>query len=363
MSEQTSRAFGFEGTWREFAPIAFTNLLLTIVTLGVYRFWATTRTRKYLWSRTRFIDERLEWTGTGKELIIGFLIVFVAFGVPFLFLQFGVQAMILQGYAGAAGIFGLLAFAGIFYLTGVARMRMLRYRLSRTWWHGIRGGSDDKGWAYGWSYVWRNIVGWMAFGLLIPWAMSTLWNDRWRSMSFGPHRFHSSIMPGQIFRRFLLFYLLPFIIFVVMIAVIFTGGLALAGLDAGMEQESPAPSAFGMLVAALFSLLLYGIIGLVALAYYSKFFRVAVSSMSLSTLDFHFSARTKDWLKLILGDIALVLLTLGIGVIFLSYRHWKFFIDHLDASGEISMSSLTQSTTNAPGQGEGLADAFDIGAI
>ena len=26
-------AFVFEGNWREFAPIAFTNLLLTIVTL------------------------------------------------------------------------------------------------------------------------------------------------------------------------------------------------------------------------------------------------------------------------------------------------------------------------------------------
>lgn len=65
-------AFVFEGTWREFAPIAFTNLLLTIVTLGIYRFWATTRERQYLWSRSRFIDEHLEWTGLGKELFFGF---------------------------------------------------------------------------------------------------------------------------------------------------------------------------------------------------------------------------------------------------------------------------------------------------
>ena len=66
-------AFAFSGTWREYAPIAFTNLLLIIVTLGIYRFWATTRTRQYLWSRTRFVDERLEWAGTGLELFIGFL--------------------------------------------------------------------------------------------------------------------------------------------------------------------------------------------------------------------------------------------------------------------------------------------------
>ena len=85
--------------------------------------------------------------------------------------------------------------------------------------------------------------------------------------------------------------------------------------------------------------------------------------MSLSTLKFSFGARAKDWFKLILGDIGLVLVTLGVGAIFLSYRHWKFFVTHLDATGEISLSELTQSATAAPGQGEGLADAFDFGAI
>ena len=361
MSEQKERAFGFEGTWRDYAPIAFSNLLLIIVTLGVYRFWATTRTRRYLWSRTRFIDEPLEWTGTGVELLVGFLLVLVLFGIPFVFLQLIGQGLILQGYPGiAAGLF-LAAFGTIFYLTGVARLRMLRYRLSRTWWHGIRGGSDNRGWAYGWSYVWRTTVGWLALGLLIPWSMTTLWNDRWNAMSFGPFPFRATAMPGQVFRRFLLFYLLPFIIFAAVVAAISFGAGALlmsGSLDPDLSQ-GPA----GFLLGALVILLIYGAIGLVALAYYSKFFRIAVSSMTLSGLDFSFSARTKDWIKLILGDIALVVLTLGVGLVFLSYRHWKFFITHLDASGEISMSQLTQSTTAAPGQGEGLADAFDMAAI
>ncbi|MBU0557477.1 MAG: DUF898 domain-containing protein [Alphaproteobacteria bacterium] len=364
MNDQTDQAFGFEGSWREFAPIAFTNLLLTIVTLGVYRFWATTRTRRYLWSRTRFIDERLEWTGTGLELLIGFLIVLVLFGIPFLFLNFGMQAMVLRGQAPLAGALGTLSFAVIFYLAGVARLRMLRYRLSRTWWHGIRGGSNDKGWAYGWSYVWRNIVGWMALGLLIPWSMTSLWNDRWNAMSFGPHRFRAAAMPGQIFRRFLLFYIVPFLLLLLGIYAGVQGAFyefKPASSDAGGDS-SPFPVAL-LLFFFLIALFFYIVLPLIALAYYAKFFRVAVSSMSLSTLDFQFSARTKDWLKLILGDIALVVLTLGIGLIFLSYRHWKFFIVHLDASGEISLSALTQSSTDAPGQGEGLADAFDIGAI
>lgn len=361
MSEQDTRAFGFEGTWREFAPIAFTNLLLIIVTLGIYRFWATTRTRKYLWSRTRFIDERLEWTGTPIELLIGFLIVLVLFGIPLFFINFGMQAMVLQGQAALAGTLGVLAFSAIFYLYGVARLRMLRYRLSRTWWHGIRGGSDTKGWAYGWSYVWRSILGWMSLGLLVPWSMTSLWNDRWNAMSFGSHSFHSAAMPGQIFRRFLLFYLLPFILFIAILIAGFMGGGMLMTIGQMDPQTGPTP-AF-VLFAFVLVILIYGLIGLVALAFYAKFFRVAIGSLTLHTLEFDFNARTKDWVKLILGDIALVIGTLGIGYMFLSYRHWKFFITHLDAGGEISLSALTQSTTAAPGQGEGLADAFDMGAI
>ena len=61
-------AFQFNGNWAAFGKIALTNLLLTVVTLGIYRFWATTRERKYLWSETRFIDDRLEWTGTGPRI-------------------------------------------------------------------------------------------------------------------------------------------------------------------------------------------------------------------------------------------------------------------------------------------------------
>lgn len=85
-------AFGFSGSWREYAPIAFTNLLLTIVTLGIYAFWARARTRRYLWSRTRFIDDRLHWTGTGLELFLGYLLAIVLFFVPA-----GLLNLLLQG--------------------------------------------------------------------------------------------------------------------------------------------------------------------------------------------------------------------------------------------------------------------------
>lgn len=352
--------FAFSGNWRDYAPIAFTNLLLTIVTLGLYRFWATTRTRKYLWAHTRFIDDQLEWTGTGKELFVGFLMVLLLIGLPFLFIQFGAQALILQGRPGLAGILTFASVILILYMVGLARFRALRYRLSRSWWHGIRGGSDDQGFGYGLSYLWKSAVGSLAAGLMIPWSMMSLWNERWNKMSFGPHMFESAGDYRPVFKRFLLFYLFPFILFAIFGIFFVIVGPTFARADGA----NPNALSFGAIVTTIFFIVaIYGLFGLIALAFYAKFFREAVDGLSLAGLNFHFYAKTKEWLLLFLGDIALVICTLGIGAIFLQYRHWKFFVTHMGCTGEIYTDELTQSQTKTARHGEGLLDAFDVGAF
>ena len=355
-------AFGFSGTWREYAPIAFTNLLLTIVTLGIYSFWARARTRRYLWSRTRFIDDRLEWTGTGLELFIGYLLAIVFFLVPLGVLNFILQGVIMRGHPGAAALGGLTIYLGLIYLVGVARFRALRYRLSRTFWHGIRGGSDVQGFDYGLQYLWRTIVGTLALGLLIPWSMTTLWNRRWNQMSFGPMQFEAEADWRPVFKRFLLFYLWPILLFV---------GAIIIGVFAAMTGAAaarPDPSAGGafaavILFGVLFVLVFYGILGLIALAFYAAFFREGIGKLRLGELQFGFEARTRDWVWLMLGNIGLVIVTLGIGYIFVVYRNWTFFVRHAQAYGDVRLDQLTQSTTREPGQGEGLLDAFDVGAF
>jgi uncharacterized membrane protein YjgN (DUF898 family) len=353
LEEDAASAFGFDGTWREFAPIAFTNLLLTIVTLGFYRFWATTRERQYLWSRTRFVDERLEWAGKGLELFIGFLLVLVLFGGPYFILTFVAQALVLRGQGGLAAFLTLGCLVVIFYLYGLARYRALRYRLSRTHWRGIRGGSDDPGFGYGLTHMWKTVVGYLPLGLAVPWSMTSLWNDRWNKLSFGPFAFETDAAPSGLMGRYLLFYLAPIVLFVLF------GVLGAAGLSTG-GSEGVAGVIIG---AALAILVFYVVLGIIALAFYALYFREVVGATRWRDLEFAFNASTRDWLVLFLGNIALVVCTLGIGAIFLSYRHWKFFITHMEATGEILLDELTQSQTKMSIQGEGLLDAFDVGAI
>jgi uncharacterized membrane protein YjgN (DUF898 family) len=350
-ADMPASAFTFTGNWREFLPIALTNLLLTVVTLGIYRFWAKARERRYLWSRTHFIDDHLEWTGTGKEMFIGFLVVMVVLLPLFLVIQFGVQAMMMRGEVGPAILLMLLIYGGIFYLIGVGQFRALRYRLSRTWWHGIRGGSFQPGWSYGFKFMWKTVVGYGLLGFLVPWTMTSLWNDRWNEMSFGPHRIEASADTDGLFGRWMLIYLAPLVGF---------GGVLILGMGVGESTGSPGA---GFAAAAFGALFVYVLIGIASLAYYAAFYRSAVSATTFGGLGFEFTARTLDWFKLVLGNIALVVVTLGVGFVFVAYRNWAFFVRHMEASGEINLDDLIQSRTASTSDAEGLADAFDIGAI
>jgi uncharacterized membrane protein YjgN (DUF898 family) len=351
-------AFAFTGTWRDYLPIALSNLLLTIVTLGVYRFWAKARERRYLWSHTRFIDDRLEWTGTGREMFVGFLIAMLLFGPAFLFIRFGAQALVLRGHPLLAGLLFALTYVFLLYVFGLARFRGLRYRLSRTYWHGIRGGSDESGLVYGWSSVWKTLVGYLAFALLVPWAAVRLWSERWSAMSFGPHRFESRAFAGPLMLRWLLLLFSPIMLVVIILLVGFVAADAI-GFGAGRLPPPAAIVVTGVVLVAG----VYFLIGLIGLFYYAAFYRQVLGGLSLGGLDFEFDARSKDWLLLFLGDIALIVCTLGLGICFLGYRHWAFLIRHLGATGEVDLASLTQSHTRAPREAEGFADAFDLGAI
>lgn len=349
-------AFAFTGTWQEYLPIALTNLLLTVVTLGIYRFWAKARERQYLWSRTRLADDHLEWTGTGKEMFLGFLMVLLGL-IPVIALLF-LAGYLFTGNAIAKLLGGLLflgVYGGMFYLAGVAVLRALRYRLSRTYWHGIRGGSDDGGWGYGWEYMWRTWLTAIAMFIPLPWAQTRLWNARFNKMSFGQHRFHADATAEGLFMRWLLVY-------AIVAAAIAVLVLVAARMQGASEAELAAVASSLALILFLF-VAFYVLLPLAALAYFAAYYRRVAEATSIAGLRFRFSARTRDWLLLFLGHVGLIIVTLGIGALFIAYRNYSFAVRHLDLDGEIDVAALAQSSTRAPNDAEGLADAFDIGAF
>ena len=74
--------------------------LLELVTLGFYRFWLATDMRRHLWSHTSVDGDAPEYTGTAKELLIGFLFA-LAILVPIYLAYFfiGLEAELYQAFA------------------------------------------------------------------------------------------------------------------------------------------------------------------------------------------------------------------------------------------------------------------------
>ncbi|MFX4221006.1 MAG: DUF898 family protein [Thalassobaculum sp.] len=130
------------GTW----PLIRRHLLnvgLMILTLGLYRFWAITVMRQILWRRIRFAGQPLEYTGTGIEIFLGFLRVFLIIllplGIIFVLIELALERELPTANADAIEFIDLAYFVIVLVLIEMGRFLSWRYRISRTRWRGIRG--------------------------------------------------------------------------------------------------------------------------------------------------------------------------------------------------------------------------------
>lgn len=143
------------------------NLGLTIVTLGIYRFWARAALRRYWWSTVVIDGDPLEYTGTGGELFMGFL-AFLAVMTPFGIL-YGLVVALANSPAAKAAVVAVIYIFVLFVLVPVALFRARRYRLSRTRWRGIRGGMAGSTGRFLWIAVLGLFVTAITAGIAAPW--------------------------------------------------------------------------------------------------------------------------------------------------------------------------------------------------
>ncbi len=110
--------FYFEKRNGPLFKLFFKNLLLTVVTFGVYFFWARVAMTKYIYNHLSFGKRAFDYHATGKEQFIGFLkgiAIFGALATAFLFLMkiSAMVAMILTPFIYIGAIFILAPFVMI----------------------------------------------------------------------------------------------------------------------------------------------------------------------------------------------------------------------------------------------------------
>ncbi|WP_299723037.1 DUF898 family protein [uncultured Tateyamaria sp.] len=152
--------------------------LLTLVTLGIYRFWAKTRIRKYIWSATTGDGDSFEYTGTGLEKFLGFLVAIVILAIYLGIVQMALFFFGLNLFVDPQTQGQELAQIGAIYLTLLAvlplmlfaQYRARRYKMARSRWRGIRFGMENGAWGFAARALGYYLLNAITLGLLNPLA-------------------------------------------------------------------------------------------------------------------------------------------------------------------------------------------------
>ncbi|HZU82225.1 MAG TPA: DUF898 family protein [Polyangiaceae bacterium] len=153
----------YRGTGAGLFVLAAKNLLLTLVTLGVYMPWARTERRKYLWQNIEVGGHRLRYHGTGRELLVGYLKVLAGYAV---FIGVPLAARLIDPKL--ALVCQIVLALGVFLIIPVAIYGAFRYRLGRTSLRNIRFGLDAGLRQFWSSYVLGYLLVIVTFGLYAP---------------------------------------------------------------------------------------------------------------------------------------------------------------------------------------------------
>ena len=304
------RRFAFHGDGGKLFGIVVTNILLTLVTLGFYRFWGRCRVRRYLWSQTEFEGDRFMYHGTGRELMRGFAKAMLIFGVPFLVANL---LPLLGGLAWVVAGQVLTSVIGLVF-AGVGMVGARRYRLSRTSWRAIRFSFRGGVRAY--------------MGILLKGSLLT-------ALTLG---FYAPVFKTERHRF--------------MVAHSYFGNRRFGFDGAGKALIGP------YVVALLLTL---PTLGISWLWYAARCHRYFWEHTSFDTARFRPSFTPGQLVTLWLGNLLLILGTLGLGFAWATARTARFLCTGLVLEGPLDLAGIEQDAQAVSATGEAIADFLDLG--
>lgn len=349
----------FRGLAGDFFLLQLGNLALTILTLGIYRFWGKTKYRRYLWRHTLLDGDPLEYRGTGLELFIGAILVILLVTIPFGVISLGAGALFGDAAAGFA-VAQVVIILLIYYLVGVGQYRSWRYLFSRTSWRGIRSGMTEQGFDFGVYSFGLTMAQLFSLGLATPWVSVKRWNRLTRDVRIGNLAMESHARVEPLWGKFLLVWGLvtvPMLGFIGWFA--WNYGSAFANPDA-----APDPAAVTELLIAIVILyagiIVIGLLGTALFAqYWAAYLKETINNTTIGPdMRLRIDVETWDVVRFYLGNIVLVMFY--VGILLMPFRNWSFMARRIWIEGEYDARDLMQSELAAPSQGDGLADAFDV---
>jgi uncharacterized membrane protein YjgN (DUF898 family) len=394
----------FFGDGGRFVRLLIKGNLLQLVTFGFYRFWLMTDVRRHLWSATTIGGDELEYTGRGRELLIGFLFA-IAILTPIFLLYFlaGIEAERYKTFASVP------LYVILFILGQFAAYRARRYRLTRTVWRGVRFWMSGSGWAYAFRSILWTAFAYLTVGLAYPWRAAALERYKMSNTYYGDMQGSFVGTGWSLFKK-------GFWLWLILAAC---GGAAAAilgwvGFKASQLRTAHIvdPQQYGLLVGeASIILVLFGLafvivwpiyqviewrwwaagarigpveatsalpkskiltlylktIGwalLVATGFGVVYFVVALMSRDL--IASHDFMQRSRYGVVALSALGYLLLVMALGIVtryYMQHQLWRAFIDTLSIRNLEATASVSARGEAANAFGEGLLDGLDMGGL
>ncbi len=304
----------FFGKGGELFSIWIVNMLLQIVTLGLYYPWAKAKTLTYMYGASEFEGSRLQFHGTGKEMFKGFIKAMGLIIIIYLLYFF----LMSQQQIFIATITLLL---GIFSFLPLALHGSYRYRMSRTSWRGIRFGYRGDRLELMKLIYKGAFLTLITFGLYGAWFSMNLRNYMVSHIRFGSAQFKYNGKGGDFFVLNLVGYLL--------------------------------------------TILTLGIYGF---WWQKSLFDYYINNLSIESgeqqIQFKSKATGTGFMGLIIVNLLIIIFSFGLATPWAIVRTMEYVFNNIEIEGNIDVEQLIQTEEHyTDATGEDLADFFDFDLV
>jgi uncharacterized membrane protein YjgN (DUF898 family) len=336
----TPRPFRFTGSGGEYFRIWIVNLLLSVVTLGIYSAWAKVRRLRYFYGHTSIDGQAFGYHATPIAILKGRLIAYAV-------------VILLAALSQFAPLLASVVYFPLVMITPIILVRAFRFRAANSSLRGIRFAFDGLE-----SEAYRVFL---LLPLLVPFTLGVLYPvvmKRQREFYVGESRygraqFGLEMPTGAVYR----IYLLAFVGFLVLAAVaasVMFGSMTAAGAAPGAE----APPGPGVIVGFL---LLYVGFGAIVVSVRTAFENLVWNHTRLDVHHFESRLRGRTMLWLYATNVLLVAGTLGLGVPWARVRMARYRADSLTLipGGPLATEAMRGSESDVA-TGAELSDAMDL---
>jgi uncharacterized membrane protein YjgN (DUF898 family) len=338
MQNQEQR-FRFTGNSSDYFVIWIVNLILTILTLGIYSAWAKVRRMQYFYRNTRLNESSFDYHGTAIAILKGRIIAVALFASYSIFLQF----MPMVGLAIGALIALIMP-----YLLVIS----FRFRLYNSSYRGLRFGFAGSVKSAYMTFLALPIFTLLTLYLLAPFTHQRIKAYQHSNSRFGQSAFSFNAGVGSFYKIYF-FTLLQ----IMLIASLF--GFGAYSLFKGSMENLSQEAVLGI-VFAVYGLLI--LVSLLIIPYFiSRMQNLIWNHTTLGEHRFSSSMTARGLAWIIFTNFILIIMTMGFFKPFADIRMARYRIEHMSflASGNIDEFFASEQQKIAA-TGTETAEIFDV---